>query len=954
MAPVIDVSILSLLNQSATSPAGIITYPQGTHGPPLELSYFTLREIATKRASWLRAQHSFRPGGVVLVHFKTQLDNIIWFWTCIFAGSVPALSPPLVNTTEGRRAHFKHLWNILDDPLVLARKDTLSLAFTENEALRVIAVDAADDLKSNGLAAGKANGLTSSQIHSGDHSNGNIAEQLKGVATVMLTSGSSGHSKAVCLSHEQILTSIRGKLMALPLPDHGAVLNWIGLDHVVSLIEMHLLAMYASVSQIQIQAVEVLSDPLMFLRTLSIHKISMTFAPDFFLSKLLATLNKASQKDKEGIDLSQLQVLTSGGELNNVDTGFRVMEHLHQFGVKVPSLIVPGFGMTEICAGGIFNQNFPIIDRKRLREFGVLGTPITGLEMRISPLDSTTPTTLSKGISDQANDSVGILELRGPIVFSRYLNDDEATQGSFTADGWFQTGDLGFIDEQGQLHLAGRQKELININSVKYLPYEIEDAIDAARIPGVKPSFVACFSHKESTTSPETIFVVYQHEYDTADIRARVAALHSVIRTVVLVTSARPQVLPLPSGYLQKSTLGKLSRQKIRTALLDGKYKKQEELNTILLRAHRIENFSVPQNETEHKLISMFQEALGIDGELDVKMPILDTGISSVELIKLKRTAEMSFGLEELPMIIILTNTTIRSLAQAIHDLQESKAVTEYKPVVTLQPHGTKNPLWLFHPGIGEILVFLGLAQYFPDRPIYAFRPRGFNPGERPFRDQRDLLETYYHGLREKQPKGPYALAGYSFGTVLAFELSKRLEAEGETVQFLASFNLPPHIKQRMRTLDWTAAIIHISHFCAIISQERADVLNTELRALPENEQIAALLAESDPIRTAELGLTPASLLTWANVALSLQKIGWEYDPSGTVSRMDIFYCQPLKDVASSREEYRNEKLNHWSDFVRDDLQYHEVGGEHYTMIGPEHLPKFQQTLKRVMAARGL
>ena len=305
-------------------------------------------------------------------------------------------------------------------------------------------------------------------------------------------------------------------------------------------------------------------------------------------------------------------------------------------------------------------------------------------------------------------------------------------------------------------------------------------------------------------------------------------------------------------------------------------------------------------------------------------------------------------------MIIILTNTTIRSLAEAIHNLQGSQAMTEYKPVVTLQPHGTKNPLWLFHPGIGEILVFLGLAQYFPDRPIYAFRPRGFNPGEQPFRDQQDLLETYYHGLREKQPKGPYALAGYSFGTVLAFELSKRLEEEGETVQFLASFNLPPHIKQRMRTLDWTAAIIHISHFCAIISQERADVLNTSLRALPENEQIAALLAESDPIRTAELGLTPVSLLTWANVALSLQKIGWEYEPSGTVSRMDIFYCQPLKDVASSREEYRNEKLNHWSDFVRDDLQYHEVGGEHYTMIGPEHLPKFQQTLKRVMAARGV
>lgn len=69
---------------------------------------------------------------------------------------------------------------------------------------------------------------------------------------------------------------------------------------------------------------------------------------------------------------------------------------------------------------------------------------------------------------------------------------------------------------------------------------------------------------------------------------------------------------------------------------------------------------------------------------------------------------------------------------------------------------------------------------------------------------------------------------------------------------------------------------------------------------------------------------------------------------------MDIFYCQPLKVVARTRQEYRETKLNHWADFVRDDVKFHEVGGEHYTMIGPDHVPKFQETLKRVLAARGL
>lgn len=83
-----------------------------------------------------------------------------------------------------------------------------------------------------------------------------------------------------------------------------------------------------------------------------------------------------------------------------------------------------------------------------------------------------------------------------------------------------------------------------------------------------------------------------------------------------------------------------------------------------------------------------------------------------------------------------------------------------------------------------------------------------------------------------------------------------------------------------------------------------------------------------------------------------LQKIDWEYDPSGSVSHMDIFYCQPLKVVARTREEYRKTKLNQWADFVRDDFKFHEVDGEHFTIIGPDHV--LQQTLKKALAARRL
>lgn len=341
---------------------------------------------------------------------------------------------------------------------------------------------------------------------------------------------------------------------------------------------------------------------------------------------------------------------------------------------------------------------------------------------------------------------------------------------------------------------------------------------------------------------------------------------------------------------------------------------------------------------------------------MDVSTPILNTGVSSVDLIRLKRAIEVCFQIIDVPIITVMTSTTIRTLATAIEGLQTSQQLVavEYNPVIALQPNGSKTPLWLVHPGIGEMLVFLNLVQYFPDRPIYAMRARGLNKGEEVFSSLEDIITTYYNAIKKQQPSGPYAIAGYSYGSMIAFEVTKILEKNANVVQFLGSFNLPPHIKTRMQKLDWTAGLVHIAHFCSIITEERSEELIHELRSMPNTDQVAKLLAESNQERCMELALDHAGLENWTNVSWSLQKIGWEYEPSHTVSHMDIFYCQPLKDVASSKAEYRKDHLNHWVGFIRDDLKFWEVDGKHYTMIGSDHVLKFQQTLKKALNARGL
>ncbi|MCJ1331967.1 hypothetical protein MMC10_008659 [Thelotrema lepadinum] len=763
---------------------------------------------------------------------------------------------------------------------------------------------------------------------------------LQSLAALMLTSGSTGNAKAVCLTHGQILTACEGKLSHMPLPQKAVVLNWIGLDHVGSLTELHLTAMLAGCDQVHVSTTEVIADPLVFLRLLSKHRVTRTFAPNFFLHKLRQRLDNATAHDTHEIDLSHLLYMISGGEPNNVDICASISEDLQKLGAPTANTITPGFGMTETCAGAIYSRECPEIDVQAGAEFTALGTCIPGIEMRVTPI-----------VMDS---NEGSLEVRGPIVFQGYFNNAEATQEAFTHDGWFRTGDTATIDAYGILRLIGRSKELINVNGVKYLPHEIEAAIEQAEITGIARSFVVCFAHRDPGAGSEHVCVIYQRDYDAHNREARMNTLQAIIRTLMLFVGGQPRVLPLGPGWLERTTLGKLSRGKIRASFLRGDYQNETDVDTKMLQAYRDHHAADPNNVTECKLAEVFH---GLDlGSLEVGIdtPILDTGISSVDLIRLKRAAEEAFEIVDIPIITVMANTTIRTLAAAIERLQMSHYNVTYDPVVTLQPKGSLTPLWLVHPGIGEMLVFLGLVQYFPDRPIYAMRARGLNPGEVVYSNLKEVITSYHTAIKGKQPHGPYAIAGYSYGSMVAFEIAKILEANADHVSFLGSFNLPPHIKTRMQKLDWTAGMAHIAQFCSIVTEQRAEELVHELRPLSHDEQVARLLFESDQQRCSDLALTHAGLQNWTDVSWSLQRIGWEYDPSGDVSHMDVFYCQPLKDVARTREEYRKDHLNHWVNFIRDDLKFWEVDGQHYTMIGPEHVHKFQQTLKKALAARGL
>jgi acyl-CoA synthetase (AMP-forming)/AMP-acid ligase II len=229
-------------------------------------------------------------------------------------------------------------------------------------------------------------------------------------------------------------------------------MNWTGLDHVAGLIEIHIHALSLGANQYHIPGQTIMTDPMTFLQKLHEHRVSYTFAPNFFLALLVHKLLSSSKKSAT-FDLSRFRAFISGGESNVVETCVKLTSLLQEYGAP-PSFIRPGFGMTESCAGSIYSLECPAYDVSSKDEFACLGHCIPGIEMRIVE---------ENGMEVDAN-KLGELQIRGNVVFDQYHNDAHASHQSWTGDGWFRTGDRGFLDANRRLHLTGRDKDTVIIN----------------------------------------------------------------------------------------------------------------------------------------------------------------------------------------------------------------------------------------------------------------------------------------------------------------------------------------------------------------------------------------------------------------------------------------------------------------------------------------------------------
>ncbi|KAI0659130.1 AMP-dependent synthetase and ligase [Cubamyces menziesii] len=785
------------------------------------LSYADMYRIALSDSQRLRSLITqLEPEvDVIIASLSNNASHVRLFWACCFAG-IPFCPVPLLHPDTSRRSSFlTHLQSLFRKPVIITDDSETTAAIQALEStFLTMSWHTITEFSTSGASIGD-NALPDSGLREA---------LVNSVVCMMLTSGSTGKPKAVALRHSNIISGIYGKIQHHGATSSSRFLNWIHFDHVACITEIHLHALAGNADQYHISSSAIMQCPRLLLELCSTYRITYTFSPNFLISQICRELSPTSLPS-DAFDFSDLVAFISGGEAVSVKTAIAFANLLEAFGAPRNALRA-GFGMSETCAGCIYDIR-PIVreDQSTSESYLSLGLCCPGVELRVVSRDTQAPCRPFEP---------GRLQLRGPTVFSEYYNDPKATSESFTPDGWFITGDNAMLDEEGHLHLVGRDKDQININGVKYSNVDLEYFISEGDICGLTRSLVFVCPVRVRDSDTETYAVFYRHSdvdipVDGGTIGDEDAQLvtetnHAIRDRCILYCLRGPHVvLPLPGILFTKTAIGKVSRASLLAAYSSGKFKGLEQQTWLSPPS------SHPQNLTsvEETVSRVVAEVMGVDPSWWTRTTnIFELGMSSMHIVRLKHALQEVFKIKDIPVIDLLRRAELRQLCDYLTSVTQASPLTStYNPVVPLRAQGSKPPLFLVHPGVGEVLVFLGLAKVLDNRPVYALRARGFEDGDEVFASFSEMVDAYVAGVEKVQPTGPYYIAGYSFGGAVAFEMARALESKGKQVAWVGIFNLPPFIQSRMHELTWVEVLLNLFMFVALVSPETVDQVRARL-----------------------------------------------------------------------------------------------------------------------------
>lgn len=572
------------------------------------------------------------------------------------------------------------------------------------------------------------------QVRSQPTHNPNLPLDLDQIAYVIYTSGTTGKPKGVMASHRNLLNYIWVAQEKYGFNANDVMPAMARFTFSITMFELFS-PLVAGGRLIILERDHVLD----FKRLVqTLQEITVIHISPSLMRKLLAYIQE------QGIDLHTLQGLrhiSSGGDMVPAD----LLDKLRTLFPQAELYVI--YGCSEIsCMGCTYPvpTELPITKTRVGKAFTNVFVHLYDAQQNRVPVGIT-----------------GEIYFGGAGITQGYLNRDDLTEEKFvTIDGqrFYRTGDLGRFDSDGNLEILGRSDFQIKLRGIRMEPGDIEAALRQA--PGVRDAVVAACEVGNREKSLVAYLVPQPHQ------NLNVVGIRQFLQAKL------PDYM-VPTAFMSLDALPVNINQKVDRKALPIPTPQD------LLGA---QSYVAPRNEAEQKLASIWENVLEIS-PIGVQDNFFDVGGDSLQSVALMIQIEQTFG-KTLPLSTLLTEPTIEQMAAI---LNQSKPSDLHKSVVLLKKGGTKPPIFFVHDGEGETLLYRNLAlSLHPDHPVYGIQPcscEGF-----PILHTRlDEMATYYmEQICSVQPEGPYFLGGLCIGGFLAFEIARKLQQRGQSVEMIA------------------------------------------------------------------------------------------------------------------------------------------------------------------------
>lgn len=461
-------------------------------------SYAQLDHAIGRFAAGL-AKIGFRPGDVLLMFAPNMPEWVIAALGALTAGGVLSGANPTYTASE-----LAHQLRDVDARYVFTSVPCLPIA-REAAALagckHIILFGEAEDTYS--FASLLAN----------DDPEPAVESDPDAVAMLPYSSGTTGLSKGVMLSHRALVTHTVQLLQANDDPGHNVVLTLLPMFHASGFTVVTLLGLASGWKLVTVARF----DPNELLSTISSQRVTWVGAVPPIM------LFFATHPLVDAYDLSSVRFVACGAAPLSADTERKVAERLR-------CRVAQAYGMTEACCVLTYSPS-----RTRL---GSSGSVFPGTQARVVDLES--GASLPRGQS-------GELQFCGPQLFAGYLHRPDATAQTMSEDGWLRTGDIGYIDADGFVFITDRIKELIKVKGFQVPPAELEALLLAH--PNVADAAVIGRPDARSGEVP-VAYLVPRGQLDSDSLCAWLATqvveykqLHDVILCAVIPKNASGKIL---------------------------------------------------------------------------------------------------------------------------------------------------------------------------------------------------------------------------------------------------------------------------------------------------------------------------------------------------------------------------------------------------------------------------